>query len=336
MVSQSYVANYRFATLDVVRGIAACGIAYANIDGIIHSGELFGEYPRSLFLELFVSQRFFPIFSLLFGISFGLILSKARQRVVHPHRVMLRRIGVLAIIGMVHQIFHPGEALLPYAICGLVILLPLSFFPAQWQRIISLTGGIILIIIGGYFGGIMLIPGLFLFGYFIATSAVLTAIEGGSPLIWALTVVFLVVSSALLMVQKDLPAADLLGPVPSYTGLVVASTYILITITLMSTAARPVLIAVFSPIGRMALSNYIGATVVFWGLKLSGWDFSPLVPNYGIWPALMIVVTIMLLVQIVISSLWLRTFKRGPLEAAWRWLTWKEEPTKPNAGVMPS
>ena len=320
----------------MVRGIAVCGIAYANIDGIIHSGELFGEYSRSLFLELFVSQRFFPIFSLLFGISFGLMFTKARQQVVQPHRVMLRRISVLAVMGIVHQFFHPGEALLPYAMCGLVILMPLSFFPPQWQKIIALTGGIVLIIIGGYFGGIMLIPGLFLLGYFIATTAVLGVIEGGSPLIWALLVVFLVVSVVMVMVQKSLPVEQLLGPVPSYTGLVVATTYVLLAIALMSTAARPILIAVFSPIGRMALSNYIGATVVFWGLKLSGWDFSPLVQDYGIWPALMIVVTIMLLVQIVISSLWLRRFKRGPLEAAWRWLTWYGEPTKPQPAVTVS
>jgi hypothetical protein len=336
VVSQNYVTNYRFATLDVVRGIAVCGIAYANIDGIIHSGELFGEYSRSLFLELFVSQRFFPIFSLLFGISFGLMFTKAKQQVDHPHRVMLRRISVLAVMGIVHQFFNPGEALLPYAMCGLVILMPLSFFPPQWQKIIALTGGIVLIIIGGYFGGVLLIPGLFLLGYFIAISAVLPIIEGGSPLIWALIVVFLVVSVVMVLVQRGLPVEELLGPVPSYAGLILASTYILITVALMSTAARPVLIAVFSPIGRMALSNYIGATVVFWGLKLSGWDFSPLVENYGIWPALMIVVTIMLVVQIVISSLWLRTFKRGPLEAAWRWLTWYGEPTKQKAVVMSS
>lgn len=310
------------------------GIAYVNIDSIIHSSELTGEYSHPLFLELFFKQRFFPIFSLLFGIGFGFMFIAAAQRVAHPHQVMLRRIGVLAIIGVLHQIFHPGEVLLPYAVCALVMLMPLSFFAPNLQKNISLLGGIVLIIIGGYFGGIMLIPGLFLLGYFIANQAVLPIVEAGAPLIWAPTVALIAISAVLLMVQKNLPATELIGPIPSYAGLVVASTYILIAISPMSTSARAFLIAVFSPIGRMALTNYIGATVVFWGVKFSGWDFSPLAQNCGIWIALMIVITIMLIVQIAVSALWLRKFKHGPLEAAWRWLTWNGEPLKPAAVVM--
>ncbi|MFW8623419.1 hypothetical protein ACOI1A_05600 [Corynebacterium glutamicum] len=34
-------------------------------------------------------------------------------------------------LGIIHQILQPGEALLPYAIVGLVILLPSSWLP-RW------------------------------------------------------------------------------------------------------------------------------------------------------------------------------------------------------------
>ena len=71
--------------------------------------------------------------------------------------------------------------------------------------------------------------------------------------------------------------------------------------------------------GRMALTNYIGqsvmATTVFYGFGL-GW--------YGYLSRLelLVVVAVILSVQIVFSSWWLARFKLGPLEWLWRSATY--------------
>ena len=102
----------RIDSLDVVRGIAVCGIAFVNIAPIVRF-DSWAENAVSHFLNLFVQQRFFPIFSLLFGIGFGMMWSRARERSQRPRLVLLRRILFLLALGIPHEMVHPGEALLP-------------------------------------------------------------------------------------------------------------------------------------------------------------------------------------------------------------------------------
>lgn len=78
-------------------------------------------------------------------------------------------------------------------------------------------------------------------------------------------------------------------------------------------------LAVFAPAGRMALTNYIGQSLVLnvlfvhWGL---GW-FGTMgrAATFGI-------CVLLVTVQLLFSALWLRRFRRGPLEWVWRWLTY--------------
>lgn len=72
-------------------------------------------------------ERFFPIFTLLFGLGFAIFLESAGRKTDSPRKVLARRLLALAVIGVIHQLFHQGEALLPYAVFGLVFLLPSSF-----------------------------------------------------------------------------------------------------------------------------------------------------------------------------------------------------------------
>ena len=92
---------------------------------------------------------------------------------------------------------------------------------------------------------------------------------------------------------------------------------------LMHTPARRVLTAVFAPLGRMALTNYVSATLVFYMVKWWGKDALGLTDGtLRDWQILMLVVAVMLIVQSIVSALWLRRFKQGPLEQLWRWATW--------------
>jgi len=74
---------------------------------------------------------------------------------------------------------------------------------------------------------------------------------------------------------------------------------------------------IFSPVGQMALTNYLGqsiiAAIVFFGM---GW--------YGRWERyqLMEFCVAVWIFQIIFSAAWLKYFKFGPFEWAWRSLTY--------------
>src|SRR4051794_37064959 len=92
----------RIVALDVLRGFALCGILLANVKPIAHRGGLLNteHVPMTTVdtvLHLLVDQRFFPIFSLLFGIGFSLILESAHSRLA-----LLRRMLALLAIGLFH------------------------------------------------------------------------------------------------------------------------------------------------------------------------------------------------------------------------------------------
>jgi uncharacterized membrane protein YeiB len=160
-------AQRRVVALDALRGFALCGILLVNIPWQIvtirmPSGpDSGGRYPAVEMLQYLVSGRFFPIFSFLFGVSFALFIDSAGARSSHPRLVLLRRLVVLGILGVAHQQLHSGEALTPYAILGVLVLLPASWLP-RWI-VLPLAGcAFVAGILAG--GGILLIPALFLLG----------------------------------------------------------------------------------------------------------------------------------------------------------------------------
>ena len=84
---------------------------------------------------------------------------------------------------------------------------------------------------------------------------------------------------------------------------------------------KPALLRWIAPAGKMALTNYISHTIIsiilFYGVGLS------LVGKFGYTVITVIAVTIFLC-QVLISTLWLKKFKYGPLEWIWRQLTYKK------------
>ncbi|MBB6349506.1 putative membrane protein YeiB [Nonomuraea muscovyensis] len=77
-----------------------------------------------------VDHRFFPIFAVLFGVGFALLLESAEGRTASPRLLLLRRLLVLLAIGLLHLfLIWPGDVLAIYAASGLVILLPSTWLP---------------------------------------------------------------------------------------------------------------------------------------------------------------------------------------------------------------
>jgi uncharacterized protein len=125
----------RYQILDVVRGFALIGIVLANM--VLYSlylyvpaetAKTFSTYSSDRivdFLELFLIEgKFYTIFSVLFGIGFSILLTRASQKGQIFYRFFLRRVFLLYLIGFAHAVLlWPTDILTIYAICGALLLL---------------------------------------------------------------------------------------------------------------------------------------------------------------------------------------------------------------------
>ena len=311
----------RIAELDVVRGFALCGILVVNLPPMLELGIEGGALDFYRFYEDFVQNRFFPIFSFLFGIGFGLMWLNARDRSPRPRLALLRRFAFLGILGGLHQLLQPGEALLPYALAGIVVLLPATWIADRWRNVTISSLGIVLLIAGvATGGGMAVIPGLFLLGFAIGGSGLLRAVlsrPGRVAITGALTLAITIVG----FVATDYLTRQINGWINAGLGLTMALTYIVVVLLLLRTPAEAVLRPVFAPLGRMALSNYIGATLILVAVRMAMPDLARFDDHGGYVAGLLICVAI-IIVQIIVSTLWLRRFGQGPLEKLWRLVTW--------------
>ncbi|GAA4516869.1 hypothetical protein GCM10023159_29070 [Brevibacterium yomogidense] len=314
----------RIVALDVVRGFALCGILLVNLPPMIRLGALDAQGDPLAFFrfyEDFVQNRFFPIFSFLFGIGFGLMWLSASARSPRPRLALLRRFLFLAVIGILHQLLQPGEALLPYALAGIVVLLPATWIPERLLAPIASVIGAVLLAFGVLSGGgPALIPGLFLLGFAIGWSGFVRsvldhpgrlALVGGGAL--AVSVIGFATTDYLTRQINQWINAGL--------GIAMALVYVVVILLLLRTPVKKPLQAVFSPLGRMALSNYVGATILIIAVKLFLPDLSRF-DSHGGYVAALVVCLGILALQVVVSRLWLHRFGQGPLEKLWRRVTW--------------
>lgn len=316
----------RVRALDALRGFALCGIIFANAPAIAEMPSLdgAGDYADGRYVvDLLVQGRFFPIFAFLFGIGFAVILESAARRSPRPRLVLLRRLVALGVLGAAHQVFQPGEALLPYAICGIVGLLPASFLP-RW---VVLWAGVAATVLGvtAVHGGLNLVPGLFLLGMAVVRYGMLRELAETAWPAWTGLVVGAAGAAVLLslygrdpreLVFYDIqPAAGLLTAIAA-TGLLL----LLLKVPVLGGA----LSAVLEPLGRMALTNYIAATLL---LVVA----APVIGltetvDYG---RMALLSAAILAVQVLYSYWWLRSNRYGPLEWCWRRVTWWGTPPAP-------
>ncbi|MET7458906.1 DUF418 domain-containing protein [Nonomuraea sp. NPDC005501] len=308
----------RIAALDVLRGFTLCEILLANIQLIADGGTAVAVQPMGdwdPWLGL-------PIFSLLFGIGFSLLHDSAAHRVPRPWLALLRRLLMLLAIGLVHMLLWPGEVLTKYAIAGLLVLLPSTWLP-RWAVVglaaTLMTGAVI----SG--GGPLLIAGLFLLGSALVRYGVIEKIERSTRGPVLLGLAFAAGLAAVLWVQASMRAVGATTYLPATTtlaDLLLAGIYVCVLLILLRTPLRPVLQFVFAPLGRMALTNYVTATLLvltvshIFGLPI-GQSSSTAFQAAGV----------ILAAQWLLSTLWLRRHRQGPMEWLWRWATWARRPT---------
>jgi uncharacterized protein len=324
----------RITALDVIRGVALCGIIFVNIGPLTHFGyedaihdpANFGD--PSGWLQLLVQQRFFPIFALLFGIGFSIFLDSAARTSPRPRLLLLRRLLLLLAIGIPFQFLQGGSALLPFAMVGLVILLPSTWLP-RWlsaaAAVVFIVGSLVL---AG--GGVTLIPGMFLLGSTLSRYGVVPAIGRARRGSLIALVSFSVLAGPLVAWQTITIEGSGFDLQSGLAGLAIAGVYFSFMSFLMTTGASKVLEVAFAPLGKMALTNYVCAAppMIVAGVVL---DF----PHNANWAALLVTASVILILQWAASTLWLRHFTQGPLEWLWRWGTWgHRRPLRRNARVV--
>ncbi|MFI7113214.1 DUF418 domain-containing protein [Nonomuraea sp. NPDC050227] len=316
----------RIIALDVVRGFALCGILLANVQPISHVGtdpvtaQQATLDDTARWLGLLVEQRFFPIFSLLFGVGFSLLLDSAAARVPHPRVLLLRRLLLLACMGLAHMfLLWRGDILTVYAVVGLAVLLPSTWLP-RWA-VAGLAAVLVVAALVVFGGGTMLVPGLFLLGSALTRYGVIDRIESSTRVPALLALGLAAATVPALMWQ----AASTGVPLPmAASGLLMAGLYVCVLLVLLRTPLRPVLRAVFVPLGRMALTNYLSATALVLvlgrlaGGPPEGWTLTTIVG----------IAAVILALQWVWSTLWLRRYRFGPVEWLWRWATWGRRPDR--------
>jgi uncharacterized protein len=124
----------RLPVIDILRGMALFGILAANMRGFTlpasrYFNTVFAWTAPSdrlvqMFVDAFIQGKFITIFAFLFGVGFASQLSRAEARGANFGRFYVRRMLLLALIGLVHGlVIWYGDILLVYALLGLVLLL---------------------------------------------------------------------------------------------------------------------------------------------------------------------------------------------------------------------
>ncbi len=146
----------RISSVDILRGVAVCGILVINIisyalpaatlfvpdvaGGFEGLDRLTWQFSYVVFF-----QKMMAIFSMLFGAGLILMAGRAEQAGKKFAGIYYRRLFWLAIVGLIHAyLIWYGDILFGYALCGL-LLYPLRRLAVRWLILLST----VILMIGG-------------------------------------------------------------------------------------------------------------------------------------------------------------------------------------------
>jgi uncharacterized protein len=147
----------RFASIDVLRGVALLGILAMNVMtfampmAAYSNPTVFTDHSGSNRVTYWIVHTVFDmkmmgLFSMLFGAGV-VVWSRKAERPEDARRLRwlwLRRMWWLLVIGMVHAwLIWEGDILVSYAVCGLAVLWWLRRLPARWLLVAA--GGFFLV-----------------------------------------------------------------------------------------------------------------------------------------------------------------------------------------------
>lgn len=123
----------RIEVLDVLRGLAICGILIGNMQWFSGYGMMppvlaaqapLADQVTHFLVHFFIEGKFYSIFSFLFGFGFALQIARAEERGDTNASVFKRRLSWLLIIGLLHAyLLWAGDIVSIYAVMGFILLL---------------------------------------------------------------------------------------------------------------------------------------------------------------------------------------------------------------------
>lgn len=123
----------RIEILDVLRGLAVCGILVGNMQWFSGYGMMppalvartpVADQAARFLVHFFVEGKFYSIFSFLFGFGFALQIERARERGDLKASLFKRRLFWLLVIGLAHAyLLWAGDILSIYALMGFLLIL---------------------------------------------------------------------------------------------------------------------------------------------------------------------------------------------------------------------
>ncbi|MCZ4557848.1 DUF418 domain-containing protein [Rhodococcus maanshanensis] len=119
----------RIEALDVLRGFALGGILMVNITVMSTPGG-FADGPAQSLIAAIFHNKFYVIFSFLFGYSLTMQIRSAKRAGASPRARTVRRCLALMAVGLVHYVFFfSGDILFCYGVMGLILLALSSLRP---------------------------------------------------------------------------------------------------------------------------------------------------------------------------------------------------------------
>ncbi len=132
----------RIQTIDIIRGFALFGILIINFTvdaGLTEPWEGFPSIIDQLVywpVAFFLDNKFVGIYCFLFGLGFSIQMLRAKERNSPFVFVYIRRLIVLYLIGVAHQILTRHDILHGYAMAG-VLLLVLHKLPGKFLPVLA-------------------------------------------------------------------------------------------------------------------------------------------------------------------------------------------------------
>ena len=125
----------RIEMVDALRGFALTGVCLANLGMFSFYSYLSNEQKADLPLPVvnsiisyliyfFVDQKFWTLFSIMFGFGASIFISRANEAHKNGKILYARRLMILLVFGLFHHIFlWNGDILVDYALAGFLLLL---------------------------------------------------------------------------------------------------------------------------------------------------------------------------------------------------------------------
>ena len=331
------IMKQRIYELDYLRGFALLGILLVNIEVLLHLDINYNanEVLYRNFLNFMIEDKFFAIFSFLFGIGFYIFMTNAFNKGYNAYLRFVFRLVFLAIAGVLHQLLQPGEALTVYAVFG-IILIP--FF--KFNKYLNLLCGVILLVVILYLNSKVLLPlPYFILGVAASQFKLLDKLKQhqGKLMISGLVTLLLALCAFLILYHYNtVPTYKLLPNISSniiaqyterrelFDWLVLATSpiislcYVSLFVLFIQTSIGKWMLKPLQYYGQMALTNYIGQTVIILSLaKIME------LRHIELWFTGIICVAVYML-QLILSWLWLKYFNYGPLEYLWKMVTYQQ------------